>query len=222
MAVSSSTSVFTWPQQQINSPSTYIVSVAVTDNGTTPLSATNTYTVSVREVNVPPSLPTISTEIVNELTLLTVTNTATNANIHSTITGYTLVSPPSNMVISASGIITWTPAQAQSPSTNTITIIVTNSNPYDLVNQHLSATNSFTVIVKPALILTGPAWITGKQFQFTLNDTTVGVAYTIDYSTNLVNWVSALTFDGPDGPITIIDPNAGTYPHRFYPVKHSP
>ena len=63
----------------------------------------------------PPSLPTIATQIVNELTLLTVTNTATNANIHSTITGYTLVSPPSNMVISASGIITWTPGAAAKP-----------------------------------------------------------------------------------------------------------
>ena len=57
------------------------------------------------------------------------TNSATNANIHATITGYTLVNPPSNMVISASGIITWTPAQAQSPSTNLITTIVTNSDP---------------------------------------------------------------------------------------------
>ena len=85
------------------------------------------------------SLPTISTQIVNELTLLTVTNTATNANIHSTITGYTLVSPPSNMVISASGIITWTPGTGQSPGTNLITTIVTNSNPYDLINPRLAS-----------------------------------------------------------------------------------
>ena len=95
-----------------------------------------------------PSLPAIAQTNVNELTLLTVNNTATNFNIHSTITGYALVNPPTNMVISASGIITWTPAQAQSPGTNTITTVVTNSNPYDLVNPHLTATNSFTVIVK--------------------------------------------------------------------------
>ena len=35
-----------------------------------------------------PALPVIPTQTVNELTLLTVTNTATNANIHSTIAGY--------------------------------------------------------------------------------------------------------------------------------------
>ena len=115
MSINFATGVFSWTPQQTNSPSTNSVIAVVTDNGVPPLSATNLYTVIVREVNVPPSLPTIATQIVNELTLLTVTNSATNANIHSTITGYTLVSAPSNMVISASGIITWTPAQPQSP-----------------------------------------------------------------------------------------------------------
>jgi len=38
-------------RQQTNSPSTNIVSVAVIDNGTPALSATNTYTVVVKEVN---------------------------------------------------------------------------------------------------------------------------------------------------------------------------
>jgi hypothetical protein len=168
MTVNSSSGVFSWTPPQTNSPSTNVVSVAVVNNGAPPLSATNTFTVVVREVNVPPSLPTISTQAVNELTLLTVTNTATNSNIHSTITGYSLVTPPSNVVISASGVITWTPAQAQSPSTNLITTIVTNSNPYDTVNPTLTATNTFTVIVKevnqpPQLGSIGPQTLTLLQ-----------------------------------------------------------
>src|SRR5208337_3424338 len=97
------------------------------------------FTVVVREVNVVPALPTIPDQTVNELTLLTVTNTATNANIHSTITGYALVNPPAGAVIDANGIITWTPSQNQSPGTNTITTVVTNTNPYDLVNPQLTA-----------------------------------------------------------------------------------
>ena len=75
------------------------------------------------------------------------TNTATESNIHSTL-GYALVNPPAGTSIDANGIITWTPQQNQSPSTNLITTVVTNTNPYDLVNPHLSATNSFTVVVK--------------------------------------------------------------------------
>jgi hypothetical protein len=169
MAVDPATGVFTWTPQQTNSPSTNVVSVAVTDNGTPPLSATNTFTVIVKEVNVAPTLPTVSTQIVNELTLLTVTNSATNFNIHSTIAGYTLVSPPTNMVISASGIITWTPAQPQSPSTNLITTIVTNSNPYDLVNPQLTSTNTFTVIVKEVNVAPSlPAVLTNTVNELTL------------------------------------------------------
>ena len=155
------------------------------------------------------------------MTLLTVTNTATESNIHSTL-GYALVNPPIGVSISASGIITWTPSDAQKNTTNTITTIVTNSNPYDLVNPHLSATNSFTVIVRPPLILTGPVWLGGGQFQFVLNYTISGVNYTLEYSTNLVNWVSEQTNGGTGGPITIIDPNAGKSPYRFYRVKPAP
>jgi hypothetical protein len=148
MTVNSATGVFAWTPPQTNSPSTNVVSVAAINNGVPPLSATNTFTVIVKEVNVPPTLPTVATQIVNELTLLTVTNTATNSNIHSTITGYGLVNPPTGASISAAGVITWTPTQLQSPGTNLITTIVTNSNPYDLVNPKLTSTNTFTVIVK--------------------------------------------------------------------------
>ena len=62
--------------------------------------------------------------------------------------GYALVNPPAGATIGANGVITWTPSQNQSPSTNTLTTVVTNTNPYDLVNPHLSATNSFTVVVR--------------------------------------------------------------------------
>jgi len=78
---------------------------------------------------------------------LTVTNTASNANLHSVIAGYGLVDAPAGMSIDGSGIITWTPGQSQSPGTNTIVTVVTNSNPYDQLNPQLTATNSFTVIV---------------------------------------------------------------------------
>ncbi len=84
------------------------------------LSATNSFTVVVREVNVAPVLPVIPDQTVNELTLLTVTNTASETNIHATL-GYALVNPPAGAAIDANGIITWTPSQTQSPSTNTLT-----------------------------------------------------------------------------------------------------
>ena len=85
------------------------------------LRATNSFVVVVREVNMAPVLPVIAQQTVNELELLVVTNTATEPNIHSVTVGYLLLSAPAGMSIDSSGIITWTPAQSQSPSTNLVT-----------------------------------------------------------------------------------------------------
>ena len=56
---------------------------------------------------------------------------------------YSLLNPPSGAAIDANGIITWTPALGQFPSTNVFKTVVTdNSAP------PVSATNSFTVVVQ--------------------------------------------------------------------------
>jgi len=55
---------------------------------------------------------------------------------------YSFLSSPAGATISGSGIINWTPTEAQGPSTNLFTIrVVDNGSP------PLSATNSFTVVV---------------------------------------------------------------------------
>jgi hypothetical protein len=140
------TGAISWIPAQTQSPSTNVVLVSVTDNGTPPLSATNSFTVIVREVNVAPTLPGIPLKTVNALALLTVTNTATESNIHATL-GYLLLNPPNGASIGNGGVITWTPSRLQGPSTNTITTVVTNTDVYDQINPHLAATNNFTVIV---------------------------------------------------------------------------
>ena len=144
----SASGIITWTPSQTESPSTNIITTVVTDSGSPAKSATNNFTVVVKEINVAPVLPVIGTQTVNEQTLLTVTNTATESNIHSVVTNYTLVSPLTGMSIDTNGIFTWTPSQAQSPGTNTVTVVVANTNAFDKVNPVLKATNTFTVIVK--------------------------------------------------------------------------
>src|SRR5208283_5598233 len=152
--------IITWTPSQTQSPGTNTLTTVVTNPDAyhllnPHLSATNSFTVVVREVNVAPVLSVIPDQTVNELTLLTVTNTASETNIHATL-GYTLVNPPAGAAIDANGIITWTPSQNQSPGTNTLTTVVTNTDPYDLVNPHLSATNSFMVIVNAMGVVPPP------------------------------------------------------------------
>jgi uncharacterized repeat protein (TIGR01451 family) len=215
----SANGIITWTPAQNQSPSTNTITTVVTNSDPSDvvnpqLTATNSFTVIVGEVNTAPVLPKILTQMVNEQTLLTVTNIATNSNIHATNLGYGLVSPPSGMSIS-NGIIRWIPDR-QAPTTNTITTVVTNSDPFDTVSPHLTATNSFTVIVIP-FVLTGPAWLPNGEFQFVFS-TGAGVNYTIQYSTNLTDWIPINSFMGQGGWYTVQDPNAATSPWRFYRV----
>jgi len=99
-------------------------------------------------------LPTQSTRTLAEQTVLTVTNTASDADIPANVLTYQLVNPPTGASIDTRGVITWTPSEAQGPSTNTITTVVTDDGV-----PGLSATNAFKVIVtevNSAPVLTVP------------------------------------------------------------------
>jgi hypothetical protein len=143
------TGLLTWMPSQTNSPSTNTIVVSVSNNGTPPLSATLGYTIVVAEVNVAPLLPSSSVKTITVQEPFSITNSATEPNIHSVTAGYMLLAPPAGVAINNGGVITWTPAQNQSLTTNTIRTIVTNSNPFDPVNPHLSATNTIVVTVLP-------------------------------------------------------------------------
>ena len=154
MAFNPATGILTWTPQQTNSPSTNLVAFVVTDNGTPPLSATNLYQIIVQEVNQAPVLGVIGTQTITLLQPFAISNGATEPNIHSATAGYVLIAPPAGASINASGTISWTPVPSETLTTNTLTTVVTNSNPYDLVNPHLSATNNFKVVVLPSTVAT--------------------------------------------------------------------
>ena len=105
-----------------------------------PFSTETSYTIPVPTSD-PPVVPPQSDLAVTELTTMIVANTATAPSQSNALT-YQLVNSPSGAIIDANGIINWTPTLAQSPSTNLITTVVTDSGA-----PPQSATNSFTVIV---------------------------------------------------------------------------
>jgi hypothetical protein len=137
-----SNAVITWTPSEAQGPGTYTIRTVATDNGSPPRSATNTFTVTVNEVNTAPVLPSPADRTINELTLMTVVDTATDADLPANTLTYSFLSAPTGAAISAAGVITWTPAEAQGPSTNTFTVrVVDNGSPA------LSDTNTFTVVV---------------------------------------------------------------------------
>ncbi len=148
----STNGVITWTTTEADGPSTNTFTTIVTDNGIPAMSTSNTFTVVVLEVNSAPSLPAQTNRTILETTSLTVTNTASDSDVPANPLTYTLTvtnaaGVVTNASISPSGVITWTPTEAQGPSTNNFMTVVADTNSVALSNQRLFATNFFTVVV---------------------------------------------------------------------------
>ena len=196
--------IITWTPTTMQGPGTYVVTTVVTDFATPPLSATNSFTVTVNEVNMAPVLPSLPNVTIDGTIPLTVTNTATDADWPVPPLSYVLLVAPANAVIDPNGIITWAPPATQTPSTNTFTTVVTDSDPSAVNAKQLSATNTFIVTVFPNPLLL-PA-----QTNRTINElTTLVVSNTATVSTNWLSsgWLATNTiwFNYPDRASLLAD-----------------
>ena len=141
-----------WTPTEAQGPSTNTVTISVTDTNpaavnATALSVTNSYQIIVNEVNTAPVLTLPPNTNVDELTTYTAAVTATDSDVPTNLLTFRLVSGPSGLTLSPGGTISWTPTEAQGPSTNTVTISVTDTNPVAINATALSVTNSFQIIV---------------------------------------------------------------------------
>jgi hypothetical protein len=200
LTITPDTGIISWTPSEAQGPSVDTIEVIVTDSGAPPLSVTNTFAVTVNEVNVAPSLTVPADQTLDELTSLSVTNTATDADIPANVLTFSLGNHPTGMTITPdTGIITWTPTEAQGPSSNLVEVVVTDDG-----SPVLSTTNTFVVMVNEvnsAPSLTVPA-------DQTINEQTLlSVSASASDSDIPAN---ALTFSLPSAPLGVtIDPNTG-------------
>jgi len=115
-------------------------------NSTPSVNTTNTFTVVVDKENTAPVLPSQPNRTLNELTLLSVTNRASDSDTPPAPLSYTVtaINLANNSIIpnaafSSDGVITWTPTEAQGPSTNRFITVASDG--------YLMATNGFNVVV---------------------------------------------------------------------------
>ena len=200
--------VLKWTPTAAQAPNIYTIYVSVTDNHS--LITISNFLVMV-SMPPPPVLKVPPTQTIYAGQTLVVTNSATNSILPNCTFTFGIVSAPANVFINpTSGVLTWTNTAPSAPSTNTITVNVTdNSTP------PLGATNNFTVIILPPTPPKLSISVTnGFQLMFnTLSNTT----WRIDASTNLLNWLplSTNTADS-SGTIQFTDLLATNYPWRFY------
>ena len=209
-----------WTPSEAQGPSTNIITTVVTDTGDPPLSATNSIMVVVEEINAPPVLPYQSDRTLTGLQPLIVTNTATDSDIPTNALSY-LLTGPATAAIDTNGVITWTPAAADAPSTNLFATVVTDYNPWAVNEQHLSATNTFTVVVAPLPVFSILyAGVSNNVVSLTW-ESQAGWTYRLQYKNNLgeTNWQDIIPdVVAGDSTATGADPLGGGV-SRFYRVK---
>jgi subtilase family serine protease len=146
MTIDAITGLITWPTSPAYGGTTNTVHVIVSDNGQPPLSATGVVSVAVLQLVSPPVLAPIGNYTISEGTLLIVTNTAVDNNLPPRPLVFSLgAGAPKNAIIDpAAGVFQWRPSAAQAPSTNIISVIVTDNGV-----PTLSATQQFKVVVSP-------------------------------------------------------------------------
>jgi hypothetical protein len=215
--------VITWTPTEVQGPATHFITVRVTDTNATAineksLSATNTFSVAVREVNNhPPSLAGFPNLQVNPGQVVTVTATASDEDWPPSPFTYELLSGPPGATMSSAGLLNWRPSLAQANTTNSLQILVEDVGP-----PSLSEVETFQVIVNPLapVVLTALEPVSGK-FRFQVNGTQ-GPDYVILSSTNHINWTSIATNYSPATPFVFEAPGAGPVSGHLFRVRLEP
>jgi beta-glucanase (GH16 family) len=174
--------------------------------------STNSIQASAMPTNHPPVLAAISNQTILAGRTLLITNSATDTDTPAQTLTFSLLTAPANAAINASsGVFTWRPTMAQSPSTQTVAVVVSdNGTPI------MSATQSFTAtVIKPSVPALNAGSITNGKFGFWINGDS-GPDYTILASTNLTSWNPIFTNNSPSLPCYWVDTNSAAYPARYY------
>jgi VCBS repeat-containing protein len=127
-SINPSTGAFTWTPSEAQGAGSYNVTFRVTDNGTPALSAEETITITVREVNVAPRFNAVGSQTVDEETTLNFAAAAADSDLPANTLTYSLVEAPAGASINpTTGSVNWTPTEAQGGVSYNLNIRVTDN-----------------------------------------------------------------------------------------------
>ena len=165
-----------------------------------------------------PVLAAISNQTILAGRTLVISNSASDVDSPPQTLAFSLFSAPTNAAIDAgSGVFTWRPTIAQSLSTQTVAVVVSdNGIPAMSATQYFNAT-----VLRPVIPVMNTASVTQGRFGFWINGD-VGPDYTILTSTNLTSWNPLVTSNSPSTPFFWADPKPSTNTSLFYRVLLGP
>jgi len=162
--------------------------------------------------NQPPALAPIPGQSILAGRTLLVTNSASDADIPQQTLTFSLLTAPANATINSnSGLFYWRPTMAQSPSTQTVAVVVSDNG-----TPSLSATQTFmATVLRPSAPVMNAVSVTNNNLGFWINGDN-GPDYTVLASTNLTSWAPVFTTNSPALPFYWFDSDTATYPIRYY------
>jgi len=186
------------------------------------LSDVKSFKVIVNEVNSPPVLTVPPDQRTDELSTLLLVTGFDDPDLPENRPTFSLVSPPAGMTINPdSGLIIWTPTEAQGPGIYHITVHVTDNG-----SPPLSDTKTFLIFVKdlngqPFPIAFTSFSITNQEFHLRVT-AEPGTTYSLQASSDLRSWstLTSLTATGAD--VEFVDGNAASFTYRFFRVVAGP
>lgn len=195
---------FTWTPTEQQGPGVYTFKVKVCDDGTPVLCDEQDVNVTVNEVNVAPVLANITNRTMDELNNLTVTVTASDADLPAQALSFSLVGETYGATMDAeTGEFSWTPTEAQGPGTFSFTVKVCDDATPALCDQKTFDVVVAEVNIPPVLAEIGDKTATvGEELTFTATATdedipvqsltfslkTAPTGATIDGTTGVFTW----------------------------------
>ena len=231
MTIDANTGVFSWTPTEGQGGSAPSVIVTVTDNGTGNLIDSETFTITVADINTAPVLGAIGNQSINELATLSFTATATDSDLPADTLTFTLdvASLAAGMTIDANtGVFSWTPTEGQGGSAPSVTVTVTDNGTGNLVDSETFTVTVNDVNVAPVLGVIGNQSIDelatlsftatatdsdlpADTLTFSLDAASLAAGMTIDANTGLFSWTPT-TLQGntvPSVTITVTDNGTG-------------
>jgi len=182
-----------------------------------------TYGVLITNTNAPvsntaPVLAAISNRTVIAGNIVSFTCSTTDTDTPPQTITFSLQNGPTGATLNTNtGSFNWRPTIAQGGLTNTMGILATDNG-----SPPMSDTQTFSIaVLRPAQPLIAPL-PTGIFPPLLTISGDSGPDYTVQASTNLIDWLAAYTTNPPVLPFSWIDPDAATFGRRFYRVLLGP
>jgi len=167
---------------------------------------TNAVTVMAGWINSLPGIPALAPPLITP-----------NGGSYISKIGVTLTPPDTNASIyyTLDGSLPTTNSSVYSGTFNLTSNATVSANAFEAGYNNSVAASALFLVQPLSFISEG---FTNQQFQMGFAGV-IGSNYVLEASTDLLNWIPISTNTAPTNFFNLADPNAGSFPHRFYRVQ---